>query len=143
MAVMIPNVPKLTTAAWKMSSSRINSAPIFAANSAFSTGFDALSIHSVRPVPVAMCRPATKTGLADQRVDGLADVPEQLEAGEHRAVGTDVVDVDDLCDGRPVSDVDAAPRLRAKPFAVDHRLRPSVQGPGLRRRAAAAPADLR
>ena len=61
---MIPNVPKLTTAALKMSSSRISSAPIFAANSSLSTGFDARSIHSVRPLPVAMCRPTTKSGIA-------------------------------------------------------------------------------
>ena len=53
---MIPNVPKLTTAALKMSSSRISSASIFAASSSFSTGFDALSIHSVRPLPVARVR---------------------------------------------------------------------------------------
>ena len=61
---MIPNVPKLTTAALKTSSSRIRSAPIFAANSSFSAGFDVRSIHSVWPLPVAMCRPATKSGIA-------------------------------------------------------------------------------
>ena len=65
---MIPKVPKLTTAALKMSSSRISLAPIFAAKSWFSTGFDAFSIHNVWPLPVAMCRPTTKSGIAPKLI---------------------------------------------------------------------------
>ena len=77
---MIPNVPKLTTAALKMSSSRISSAPIFAANSSFSTGFDACSIHSVRPLPVAMCRPTTKSGIAPKLICEPCVFPETAPA---------------------------------------------------------------
>ena len=73
---MIPNVPKLTTAALKMSSSRISSAPSRAANSSLNTGFDARSIHSVRPLPVAMCRPATKSGIAPKLICAPWVLPE-------------------------------------------------------------------
>src|SRR4051794_1379203 len=72
---MTPNVPKLTTAALKMSSSRISSASIFAANSAFRTGFDALSIHSVLPLPVANVQAGDEVGHrpeGDLRAMGVA-----------------------------------------------------------------------
>ena len=65
---MIPNVPKLTTAALKISSSRISLAPIFVAKSSLNTGFDAFSIHRVLPLPVAMCSPTTKSGIAPKLI---------------------------------------------------------------------------
>ncbi len=61
---MMPKVPKLTTAASKISSSRISRAPILAANCSPKTGCDARSSHSVWPPPVAICRPTTKSGIA-------------------------------------------------------------------------------
>ena len=77
---MIPNVPKLTTAALKMSSSRISSAPSLATKASLQTGLEALSIHSVRPLPVAMCRPTTKSGIAPKLICEPCVLPETAPA---------------------------------------------------------------
>jgi hypothetical protein len=59
--------------------------------------------------------------LPDQLVEVRARLPEHLEPGQQRALGADVVDVDQLSDRRLVRDMDAAPRLRTEIVAVDHR----------------------
>ena len=65
---MTPKVPKLTTAALKISSSRIGSAPSLSTNSSLKTGFDFLSIHRVLSRPVATWRPQTKSGIAPKLI---------------------------------------------------------------------------
>ena len=52
------------TAALKISSSRISRAPSLSTKSWFMTGFDLRSSQIVWPLPVAMCRPVTKSGMA-------------------------------------------------------------------------------
>ena len=102
-----------------------------------------LILDSAQPAPIGRMRfPASRASRISASSDSPA-IPEHLEPGEQGAVGADVVDVEDLGDRRRVRDVDAAPLLRRQARRGGPSSAASVQGPGLRRRATAAPADPR